>query len=101
MTVAERIAALVREQPLVLSEKSLGMTVSQGIAAGDEAATLDELIELADQRLYAAKHAGRDRVMAWDAFETLSPLPDQRIAEGAEVCAFATPRRHDDSVIKA
>ena len=100
-TVAERIAALVREQPLALPDKSLGMTVSQGIAAEDEAATLGEMIELADQRLYAAKHAGRDRVMAWDVFETLSPLPDQRIAEGAEACAFSPPRRHDDSVIKA
>lgn len=101
LMVAERIAARVREQPLVLSEKALGMTVSQGIASEEEATTLSEVIALADRRLYAAKHAGRDRVMAWDAYETLSPLPGHRIAEGAEACVFSIPGRHDDSAAKA
>ncbi|MCI0509171.1 diguanylate cyclase (GGDEF)-like protein [Chromohalobacter marismortui] len=101
MAVAERVALVVRDQPLMLPDKSLGMTISQGIAIHDEAATLRELLELADQRLYAAKRGGRDRVMAWEIFDTLSPVPSRYVVEGAEACPFELPRRHDDSVIKA
>lgn len=101
MAVAERVATIVRDQPLVLPDKSLGMTVSQGLATHDEAATLSAMIALADRRLYAAKGAGRDRVMSWEAFDTLPPMPTRCVVEGAEACSFEAPRRHDDSVIKA
>lgn len=101
MTVAERVASFVRDQPLVLPDKSLGMTVSQGLATQDEAATLSAIIALADRRLYAAKGAGRDRVMSWEAFDTLPPMPTRCVVEGAEACPFESPRRHDDSVVKA
>ncbi|MCK0713546.1 GGDEF domain-containing protein [Chromohalobacter sarecensis] len=101
IAVAERVAAVVRDQPLVLPDKSLGMTVSQGLATQDEAATLSAIIALADKRLYAAKGAGRDRVMAWEAFEALSPMPTRCVVEGAEACPFEPPRRHDDSAVKA
>lgn len=101
MAVAERVATIVRDQPLVLPDKSLGMTVSQGLATQDEAATLSAMIALADRRLYAAKGAGRDRVMSWEAFDTLPPMPTRRVVEGAEACSFEAPRGLDDSVVKA
>ncbi len=101
MAVAERIATIVRDQPLVLPDKSLGMTVSQGLATQEEAATLSAMTALADRRLYAAKGAGRDRVMVWETFDRLFPIPTRCVVEGAEACPFEPPRRHDDSAVKA
>ena len=42
------------------------MTISVGVAAttGDEALTPHELIRQADEKLYEAKNAGRNRVMS-------------------------------------
>jgi GGDEF domain-containing protein len=40
------------------------LTASVGLATAPDAAGLDTLTELADRRLYAAKRAGRDRVVA-------------------------------------
>ncbi|MBI3010625.1 MAG: diguanylate cyclase [Candidatus Omnitrophica bacterium] len=42
-----------------------GVTISLGVASFPEDAQADlELLRLADQRLYQAKHAGRNRVCA-------------------------------------
>jgi diguanylate cyclase (GGDEF)-like protein len=41
------------------------VTVSVGVAVlGPDAADLDGLVAVADERVYAAKHAGRNRVVA-------------------------------------
>ena len=45
------------------SGKSVGVTVSIGVATGDRDTPLDELILLADERMYQAKSAGRNRVV--------------------------------------
>jgi PleD family two-component response regulator len=42
----------------------LGETVSVGIAQWDGRQTPEQLIGLADEALYQAKHQGRDRVVA-------------------------------------
>lgn len=47
-------------------EPALRATLSGGVAAHDAHATLDRTIERADQALYAAKTAGRDRCLAAD-----------------------------------
>ena len=40
------------------------LTASIGVATAETAGDLRALTEIADQRLYAAKRAGRDRVVA-------------------------------------
>jgi PleD family two-component response regulator len=40
------------------------LTASTGVATAENASDLRALTEIADRRLYEAKHAGRDRVVA-------------------------------------
>ena len=48
------------------SHGTLSLTVSIGVAVPREAPDLDALVALADQRLYAAKRSGRNRVCGHD-----------------------------------
>jgi diguanylate cyclase (GGDEF)-like protein len=60
--VAAKLHALLRSLPLPAVPS--GMTASVGVAAlPRDAATADELVRAADRALYAAKAAGRDRVI--------------------------------------
>jgi two-component system, cell cycle response regulator len=61
-TVAESLRAAVAGEPITAEGVPIAMTVSIGVAdwAGD---ALDELVRRADTALYAAKAAGRDRVV--------------------------------------
>jgi diguanylate cyclase len=66
MTVADHIRRAIMRKELVKRStgESLGrITVSTGVAAYDPADTAQSLIERADKCLYAAKHAGRNRVV--------------------------------------
>lgn len=47
--------------------RSFAITVSLGVALLDPAVSTEESIERADKALYAAKSAGRNRVMVWDS----------------------------------
>jgi len=64
MALAEKVRKLVAGHTIIWSGQSLRVTVSIGVASfpvdGDDAA---QLIEIADQRLYAAKKKGRNRVV--------------------------------------
>ncbi|MEW6486863.1 MAG: diguanylate cyclase [Thermodesulfobacteriota bacterium] len=62
--LAERIRAAVEGTPIEARGERLGITVSVGAAAcpGPRVATADDLIRLADEALYEAKAAGRNRV---------------------------------------
>ena len=62
--LAERIRTDVSCEPIVLKDQAVSITVSIGVAtAGPEVkAAMDVLFDAADAALYAAKHAGRDRV---------------------------------------
>ncbi len=60
--VAERIRLNIAAERMQTSQGEVGMTISAGIAdvlPGED--TLDRLIQRADQALYAAKQAGRNR----------------------------------------
>jgi len=55
----------------------LRVTVSIGLAAGDESDAGSELIAIADRRLYAAKAQGRNRLVAHDG-DALHPATSRR-----------------------
>jgi len=64
--VAERIRFAIRQNRMELSGQEVQVTVSIGVACSNgqgQQQTAESLIKQADTRLYAAKSAGRDRVM--------------------------------------
>ncbi len=72
--VAERLRQAIASQPVPHDPEPLAITISAGVACLAPAAnsvgpsastTLDELIKQADQALYEAKKAGRNRVHVW------------------------------------
>ncbi|MDQ4065241.1 MAG: diguanylate cyclase, partial [Actinomycetota bacterium] len=77
-TTGEKIREEIRSQPFgALGEEPVPVTVSIGVASyprhGDR---FDILVESADKALYAAKQAGRDRVMVADP-----PPPNLHVAK--------------------
>ena len=63
--VAERIRVALSERGLVSAEGTpLHVTASFGVAASQPSTTLSELVEAADEALYRAKRAGKNRVYA-------------------------------------
>jgi diguanylate cyclase (GGDEF)-like protein len=62
--VAERLRQHVADQPWQGLSPNLHVTASFGVADATEAAEPQALLTLADQRLYAAKLGGRNRVVA-------------------------------------
>lgn len=69
LEIAERIRAAISRRPFVVdAETRLEVTISLGLAIfPDDAASVDEVIAAADQALYQAKAAGRDRVVVFRA----------------------------------
>lgn len=62
--VAERLRAAVEELTFDGGEDRFSVTLSLGVAQFDgDAQTLDELVDTADQALYAAKRGGRNQVV--------------------------------------
>jgi diguanylate cyclase (GGDEF)-like protein len=63
-TVCERLRRMVEEYPWDLIQDGLGVTISIGLSDDPAAASYERLLSQADARLYAAKHAGRNCVIA-------------------------------------
>lgn len=62
--VAQKIWSLLRGEPYLVDGREINLTASLGAAAVKEGdADLLHVLKRADQRLYAAKSAGRDRVV--------------------------------------
>jgi diguanylate cyclase (GGDEF)-like protein len=66
--VAEKVLSAVRDHPFVGDGPHLTITVSVGVAAYPvDGLTAEEIVRAADQAMYRAKRAGRDRVEAQSA----------------------------------
>jgi len=61
--VAERLRQAVESRAVSLDRKIVRLTVSIGIASLETCASVDELMKAADHALYAAKDAGRNRIV--------------------------------------
>jgi two-component system cell cycle response regulator len=66
LTVAERLRQLIERHTFQYEGKSYQVTISLGVAAttGEQALTPHDLLRHADEKLYEAKNAGRNRVVA-------------------------------------
>ncbi|WP_157958651.1 MULTISPECIES: GGDEF domain-containing protein [Salinicola] len=84
IAAATRIRDSLANHPCRLDKVELSVTLSMGIATSDEGLHLRDLIELADRRLYAAKSAGRDQVVAEGYLDTAASRNAQRLAQGVE-----------------
>ena len=64
---AERLRAILSDNPLRVGERELRVTASFGVASLEVGEDLDvgALLRRADAAMYRAKRAGRDRVVAW------------------------------------
>lgn len=64
--VAEKIRANIASAPFALpnSTQQIKITISAGVAAAQQEKTFDVLVKEADTRLYRAKEAGRNQVVA-------------------------------------
>jgi diguanylate cyclase (GGDEF)-like protein len=64
-TTAERLGQLIGHKPYPTAEGKLLITASLGVAHAEaDISSVSALLDLADQALYAAKAAGRNRVVA-------------------------------------
>ncbi len=63
-TACERLRAAISDEPWGRIAPGMTLTASIGVATAETAGDLRALTEIADQRLYEAKRAGRDRVVA-------------------------------------
>lgn len=66
LLVAERVCRRVGAGPVVEAGVAMATTVSVGVGEiNEQCASLEDLLKCADQALFAAKQAGRNRVEAW------------------------------------
>jgi diguanylate cyclase (GGDEF)-like protein len=91
IAVAERLCTAMRTEPIVLPRGRVAVTVSIGIAVFPEhGASGSSVLQAADDALYAAKAAGRDRHRSAPlATVTATPLP--ALPADTVVAADVTP----------
>ena len=67
--VAERLRKLVQNTSIDTKEGTVNITVSIGVSSYSptETSSVQELIRRADEAMYKAKEAGRNRVVAWSS----------------------------------
>src|SRR5438552_4544733 len=62
LALAERFRASICSQPIEVPGGAVSVTVSLGVAATCDMDDADQLSRVADEALYRAKHAGRNKV---------------------------------------
>lgn len=89
LILSERLRRAVEETPLVTPDICLVMTASFGCAPRPQAASLGKVLKDADDALYRAKRAGRNRIsLAWAAPRAGIPATRNLVAAGARFGAF-------------
>ena len=63
MTHLRKYRRVFESTPITLDDTSLSVTLSAGVACSYREIAPDDLIRLADQALYRAKDAGRNRIV--------------------------------------
>jgi len=66
--MAQRIRAVIEKEEIVVEGRQIPVTVSIGVAtlAAEEVESIDQLLNIADRRLYLAKNNGRNRICVSD-----------------------------------
>jgi diguanylate cyclase (GGDEF)-like protein len=66
--LAERIRSALEKEQIVVDERRIPVTTSIGIAtlAAETVESIDQLLNIADRRLYLAKNGGRNRICVAD-----------------------------------
>jgi two-component system, cell cycle response regulator len=66
LVLANRLVKVVNQQPFEYEDKSYSVTISAGVTTtiGEKGMTPIDLIRRSDEKLYQAKHEGRNRVVA-------------------------------------
>ncbi len=80
--IAQRMRSRINGDTLQSGERQFQLTLSLGLAEASKDDTLDSLIDRADSALYAAKRAGRDRVLT-----AQRELRDHGAADSDAACA--------------
>jgi two-component system cell cycle response regulator len=73
--VAERVRQAIQALKIDTSTGSFGVTASIGVASFEAPEKLSDLIERADRAMYAAKRAGRNRVVLSDGAALVAQAP--------------------------
>lgn len=84
--VGDALIALEKVRQALKCDSSWNITFSAGVAAFAEEETLDLVLLRADELLYAAKHAGRDRV--FDQLPSISAKPRLLLVEDDPDAAY-------------
>jgi diguanylate cyclase (GGDEF)-like protein len=90
LKLAERLRAALETTSVELPDgKALQVTASFGVALKDELFSADELVAVADEALYAAKRAGKNRVVPQPA----SGRPEPKKAERRKPKQSPAPKK--------
>ena len=62
LKIAEKIRQYIADMSVDIDEETLAVTMSFGVATASKYSEIESAIKIADEKLYQAKHAGRDCV---------------------------------------
>lgn len=74
LQTAERIRQQIETMPIIIGGTEIRITASLGLAEMQYAENLEQLLRHADQAMYAAKRAGRNRIRTYIPQDKLLPL---------------------------
>ena len=91
LDIAERLRTAIGSDPIGFEGQHLSVSVSIGVAGSLGLADWDEIIKCADQALYAAKGAGRNRVRS---YSSAAARPGEGEETTEDITIAASSRQH-------